>query len=487
MNLPDDFAASMRGLMGNDEYMLLEKALDGEPVVSVRLNETKSAAVSVLPVSGGAQRVAWSRAGYYLKSRPRFTFDPLMHAGIYYVEEPSSMFVEQAFMQAAAATPVRRVLDLCAAPGGKSTLLRSLMPEGTLLVANEPIARRAAVLAENMQKWGNPDVAVTCNFPEAFGRMENYFDIIAADVPCSGEGMFRKDMQAREEWSVKAVESCAERQRQIINDVWPSLRPGGFLIYSTCTFNRSEDEDNVQWIARTLGAQIVPVSTEQEWGVTGNTVDGSDDVCHFFPHRARGEGFFLTLLRKNGECGETNVQQPAGRVGAGDFAGGVQFADRLLHSGDFAFCKIGAAVYARRRTLCNDMALLDKNFDVVFAGIPVAEEKEAKRAAKNSGHKAGKGAATAEYVPLQGLALSTELNRGAFEEENVDYADAVRYLRGETLTPSRQYARGCVLVTYRGVPLGFANNVGTRLNNLYPQAWRIKSTYVPAEPPELEF
>lgn len=486
MNIPEYFSVQMRKAIGNDEYMRLESALDGEPEVSVRINEAKCSSRPGLLDLAGAERVPWSQAGYYLKSRPKFTFDPLLHAGMYYVEEPSSMFVEQAFTTAKSMLPLHRVLDLCAAPGGKSTLLRGLMEKGDLLVSNEPVAKRTAILSENMTKWGDPDVAVTCNYPEAFAGLEGYFDLILADVPCSGEGMFRKDMQAREEWSAKAVENCALRQREIIGSVWNALRGGGFLIYSTCTFNRNEDEDNVQWIAETLGAEIVQVKTQDSWNISGDMAGGNADVYHFFPHRTRGEGFFLALLRKKAEeCHAADNLKKIVCRNKPEVNG--DFAHFLRNSEDFGFYAEDSTIYARRNELCGDYALLQRHLNVVTAGIPVATEKQGKRNFGKDGRNKKKNTGNyADFTPAQGLAMSTELDCKAFEQVETDYANAIKYLRGETLTPERQYQRGYVLVTYRGVPLGFANNVGTRLNNAYPQAWRIRSTYAPDSPPVLD-
>lgn len=228
------------------------------------------------------------------------------------------MFVEQAYKQITTDFTPHRLLDLCAAPGGKSTLWRSMMCDGDLLVANEPIRQRAQILAENLTKWGHPDVVCTSAYPEEFAPLGSFFDVIAADVPCSGEGMFRKDAVAIDEWSPQAVDSCAARQWQIIESVWPALRQGGYLVYSTCTYNRQEDEDNVVRICNELGAELVPIATQPEWGIAGDTTGRNLPVYHFFPHKAKGEGLFLALLRKTSEApvakekkGKSNVATTA--------------------------------------------------------------------------------------------------------------------------------------------------------------------------------
>lgn len=252
MELPSSFTDYTRTLLSAGEYEKLAAALGGEQPVSIRLNEDKLPESSFRLFRSSFKQVPWSATGYYLDKRLTFTFDPLFHAGCYYVQEASSMFVEQALRQYAAERPVV-MLDLCAAPGGKSTHARSMLPAGSLLVANEVIRNRSQILAENLTKWGHPDVVVTNNDPADFSPLTDFFDVILADVPCSGEGMFRKDPVAVSEWSPENVEICWQRQRRIISDIWPCLKPGGILIYSTCTYNTKEDEENVRWLRDEFG------------------------------------------------------------------------------------------------------------------------------------------------------------------------------------------------------------------------------------------
>lgn len=289
IGLCKEFIERTEELFGKERYGIFREALNVAPSVSVRYNAAKCGDVDIV------NPVPWAANAGYLDVRPIFTGDPLFHAGCYYVQEASSMFLQQAVKQYVDA-PVR-ALDLCAAPGGKTTHLLSMLPEGSLLVANEPMPLRAQVLAENVIKWGNPAVVVTRNEPADFASFRNFFDLIVVDAPCSGEGMFRKDEYAVQQWSVGNVKQCAERQRKILSDVWEALRPGGLLVYSTCTFNREEDEDCVAWIATELGADVLPIATEAEWGVTGNLTGGSEPVYRFIPGYTKGEGFFLSLLR----------------------------------------------------------------------------------------------------------------------------------------------------------------------------------------------
>ena len=285
--------------MGEERFSRFLAAMDEEPPVSIRLNPQKCHATE-RPSDRTATQVPWCPLGYYLAQRPNFTFDPLMHAGCYYVQEAASMFVHHVVQQTVSPNPLT-VLDLCAAPGGKSTALRSVLPADCLLVSNEPVRQRAQVLSENIQKWGYVGCLVTNNYARDFRRAGFVFDFILADVPCSGEGMFRKDPASIGEWSQQNVERCQRLQREILEDIWPCLRPDGILIYSTCTYNTREDEENVQWMEQTFGAEVLPVPTEPGWGITGSLLQGYDaPVCRFIPGLTRSEGLFVAVIRKPG-------------------------------------------------------------------------------------------------------------------------------------------------------------------------------------------
>jgi len=272
---------------------LCEALVSTPPQISVRLNPHKWT-YGLLPYTP----VPWCADAYYITGdRPPFTFDPLLHAGAYYVQEASSMYVSQIVRSHCRQVGIDKqavnVLDLCAAPGGKSTLLASLLPEGSVLLSNEPMPQRAQILSENMQKWTRMShdrypvqSIVSNNYPDDFAAFSSAFNLVVADVPCSGEGMFRKDAQAVSEWSVENVLMCARRQREILSSVWHTLCDGGLLVYSTCTFNRFEDEDNARWICDTLGGTLL-------------------EERHFIPGRDPGEGFYVAAVRKNGTGSHT--------------------------------------------------------------------------------------------------------------------------------------------------------------------------------------
>ena len=297
MNLPIDFEQYTRQLLGDSLYSRLKAGLDAETTpTSIRLNPFKAQGKDATSALYDVV-VPWCKeTGRYLQSRPNFTFDPLLHAGAYYVQEAGSMFVDNV-VRNLIHQPIT-MLDLCAAPGGKSTALRAALPEGSLLFSNEPMRTRAQILSENLQKFGHEDVVVTNNYPRDYRKSCLMFDAILADVPCSGEGMFRKDDGAREEWSLQNVENCWQLQREIVSDIWHCLRPGGLLIYSTCTFNAHEDEENVEWIASELGADFVEIPIEPEWKITPAVV-GKAPVYRFMPGISRSEGLFLAVLRKH--------------------------------------------------------------------------------------------------------------------------------------------------------------------------------------------
>ena len=293
--LPEEFIQETRQVMGEARFNRYMEAFNEEAPTSIRLNPRYHTGARP------QHAVPWCEEGFYLEGRPPFTFDPLFHAGCYYVQEAASMFVCHVLRQFVL-EPVA-MLDLCAAPGGKSTAARSILPEGSLLVSNEPITSRAQILLENITKWGWPDCIVTNNYPRDYRKAKAMFDVILCDVPCSGEGMFRKDPATIGEWSLQNLEKCWRLQREIVADAWECLKPGGLLIYSTCTFNTKENEENVRWIMDTYEAEVLEIPTQPEWGITGSLLpDFNAPVYRFIPGITKSEGLFLCALRKKGEC-----------------------------------------------------------------------------------------------------------------------------------------------------------------------------------------
>lgn len=414
--LPEDFMQLALTAMGDERFARFRDALDEEPPVSIRLNPLKTK--SMRPVDGAV--VPWCNEAFYLPSRPNFTFDPLLHAGCYYVQEAASMFIDLIVRQHIP-HPVT-MLDLCAAPGGKSTALLAALPEGSRLVSNEPVRQRFQVLSENLAKWGHEGSIAVNRYPADFRRDGFLFDAILCDVPCSGEGMFRKDPNAIGEWSLENVERCWRLQREIVGDAWQCLVPGGLLIYSTCTFNTLENEENIRWMQRELGAEVLPVETKEEWGITGSLLPGfTAPVYRFIPGLTRSEGLFMCVMRKPSDF----VQRPC-----------------------------------TKRT------------------SPVYETYNAD--VRNSkGNKKGIAKAPKDEVPQPGEALLADGPEARWPKVDVDYATAVAYLRRQSIVLPPDVPRGFVVVSFQGHALGFAKNIGQRANNLYPKEWAIRSTYVP--------
>lgn len=460
MNLPAPFEASMRQLLG-DDYVAFREALLGEAAVSIRLNRSKCTATPEY------EPVPWASDGYYLSERPQFTFDPLLHAGCYYVQEASSMFVEQAIRQHLG--HARVALDLCAAPGGKSTLLRSLLPDDCVLVSNEVMRPRAQVLAENITKWGHPRCIVSSNYPADFTPLGELFDLILVDAPCSGEGMFRKDEVAVAEWSPENVEVCWKRQRDILTDIWPTLQPSGLLIYSTCTFNTQEDEENVRWMMDELGAELLSIDTDESWDITPSLIPDVPHAYRFLPGRTRGEGFFLAALRKPGTAQtKLSLAEPKsskkGKNKQPIIATPTE-CKQWLADNAYTYKVADADVVAIPTDMTALCATLSERLYLIKAGITVAELK-------------GR-----DVIPSHELAMSMVLNDAAFARCELSYADTLRYLHREAISLPEGTPRGFVLVTYRSRPLGFVKNLGNRANNLYPNEWRIRSGYFPEEEP----
>ena len=432
------------------EYPLLENALQEESPVCIRINPFKQA-----KSMAGYEKVGWCETGYYLPERPVFTFDPLFHAGCYYVQEASSMFLEQIVKQYISAPVI--CLDLCAAPGGKSTHLQSLLPPTSLLVSNEVIHSRASVLKENMMKWGSPYTVVTHNDPKEIGQLTHLFDVIVADLPCSGEGMFRKDPDSRNEWSVANVRLCAGRQRRIMHDVWNSLKPGGLLVYCTCTFNREENEENIRHCIEHLGAEVLPVSVENSWNISP-AIHETFPAYRFYPHKTKGEGFFLALLRKPAGEQHTIRNKTVNKQLTTPVPGRCN--DWLMEPDNFRFevkHNVIQAIPVLHQTICR---LLSTHLRVLYAGISMGEIK---------GN---------DILPSPALALSTCFRSEAFPSAELTWEESICYLQKKALVLSQHNPNGFVVAKYRNMPLGFMKNIGARANNLYPHEWRIRSQAV---------
>ncbi len=443
--LPREFVDSMRQQLDVDANLLC-KALETEPITSIRLNDK----LEEVSFPCDFEEVPWHIDGYYLSERPAFTLDPLFHAGCYYVQEASSMFLQQALDQYV--EPESVVLDLCAAPGGKSTIISQHLGSEGLLISNEVVRQRLFILSENLQKWGNGNAVVTHNSAEDFGtKCTNLFDCILVDAPCSGEGMFRKDPDAIAEWSLRNVHQCAERQRKILMDVWDALKPGGVLIYSTCTFNNEEDEENAKWIAECLGAEILPLEHDESWGIEEGEVG-----YHFYPHKVKGEGFYIAVFRKNLEpFAPFKPKAPKNPTQCNATYEAVM-RTWLQHPDDWVIKQSDRFMTAYSAKYRDIIEYLNDKFTCVLLGFGIGEER-------------GNGVA-----PQHSLAMLKDIRKEAFRTVELTREQALDYLRTEAIQLT-DVPFGIILLTYEGVCLGFGKNVGNRLNNLYPKEWRIRN------------
>ena len=460
MQFPPNFLSSVKTLLKEEASVFLS-ALEEESPTSIRLNPLKSKRNPLL-FSLETEAVKWSDFGYYLAERPSFTFDPLFHAGYYYVQEAASMFVE--YVAKELIKQPARCLDLCAAPGGKTVSLLSALPEGSLIVSNEIIRQRANVLAETITKFGSPNVVVTNNAPKDFAVFSQFFDVILVDAPCSGEGMFRKDEVAVQEWSSSNVSMCATRQKEILRDVWAALKPGGLLIYSTCTYNTAENEENARWIACELGAEFVSVEIKREWGIS-STFDNETVGYRFFPHKTKGEGLFVTALRKlSSEEGRKQKKNTT----VSFLKDASIYHSFLKNPENFDFFEQNNRVTALPKGHSETFLLLCQRLKCISMGIDLGERK---------GN---------DFIPSHALAMSAECSREFFSKYEISYPQAIAYLRREAIVLENA-PKGFLLLTFKNEPLGFVKNIGTRANNLYPPEWRIRSGYLPETIPEIFF
>lgn len=482
MMLPEKFVERVLRDLGPEEGRTLCEALESEAPTSVRLHPAKCPVMGpakslserlsegpsgsaeafaggfpeTLPNLTPARRVPWCREGWYLAGRPSFTFDPDFHAGAYYVQEASSQFVGR--LLSGCNLEGARLLDLCAAPGGKTTLYASLVGPQGLVVANEIDRRRAAVLADNVRKWGTGNVVVTCCEAAALGDFEAWFDVVAVDAPCSGEGMFRKDPAARGEWSEANVRLCAARQDGILREAWRALKPGGTLVYSTCTFNRDEDEGSLERMLAWTGeevAETAPVGVEESWGVVCGRV-GAFRTFRFYPHRACGEGFFAAVACKSAESGD-RVRTPKARrtvLAPVDRKSASELARWLQHPEEMRFGVAGDTCYAWSAAQAEAVQTLSGALPVIYSGVALGT--------------IFKGV----LKPDPALAFFTGLDRGALPVAELADEEAVRYLRRQEIAAAG-LAEGMNLVCVRGRGLGFAKRIGNRVNNLYPNSLRI--------------
>ena len=445
LNIPYIFLQRTKNILGNELDSFVD-ALNQEPVTSLRKNPNK------FSTNGSNNKVAWCNTGFYLPQRTVFTLDPDFHAGVYYVQEASSMFLEQIIKQYFSDKNKVIALDLCAAPGGKSTHLLSLLPENSLLVANEIIRSRAKILYENVVKWGKSNVAVTNNDPKDFSLLTDFFDIIVVDAPCSGEGMFRKDSNAANEWSENNVKLCSERQRRILADAWSALKPDGLLVYCTCTYNIEENEENIKWLIEHFSATSLPVKTQSEWGISENLIPDIFSY-RFYPHKVKGEGFCISVVQKNSNAAQ--VYKKHEYKNQKSAPKNMNFVKTyLLDAEKYHFFEHHNTINAIQNEIANEINIISNRFNCLHAGTTLGTVK---------GN---------DFVPAHALALSINLNKQIFPQVELDKNYALKFLHKDNFCyPTTNI--GYNLVCHNNNALGWIKNIGSRVNNLYPQEWRI--------------
>jgi len=440
---------SLEGIKGFDKEAFEKVHASAEQITSIRINPAKKfeLQISKFEFSG----IPWTRYGYYLTERPSFTFDPLFHAGCYYVQEASSMFLEQALKQTVDLSQPLKILDLSAAPGGKSTHIQSLISEDSLLVSNEVIRSRGNILKDNIIKWGCENVIVTNNDPKDISRLENYFDVIVVDAPCSGSGLFRRDPEAINEWSENNVALCSQREQRILADVMPALKKEGILIYSTCSYSKSEDEDIIDWISSELRIQTLKLKIENGWGITEIETGLGTIGYRFWPDKTKGEGFFIACFKKTEgeEEVEVKVKNKAEMITKKE----EEVMRKWVKVKGHQLIKKENTVYAWPGSLMNDMNFILSGLKVVYAGVRVGELMRDK------------------LIPDHALAMSG-LVADSTAGINLNYEQAIRYLQRKDLKIDTEQ-KGWQLVNFEGHPTGWINVLPNRINNYYPKELRI--------------
>jgi len=454
--LPDEFIKQLETVLDGQGIRDFRESLENPTPTSIRYNIHKPASVP-----SGLALVPWCSSACYLPERPSFTLDPSFHAGAYYVQEASSTFLKH-ILDILQLSTSSIVLDLCAAPGGKSTLLSSYLGDSGLVVANEVIKSRAQVLRENVIKWGLANTVVTQNDPSHFSDFEGFFDMVLVDAPCSGEGMFRKDPAAISEWSPENVLLCAARQQRIIDHVGGLPKGGGYLIYATCTYNRTENEENIAFLSREFAYEPVRIPVQEEWGIQESAITVEEETYYgyrFFPHKVTGEGFFISVLRRSGSLDQTVGLAKEFRHSHLKRVSPKAIPDELSSQLDkektLRFYQLGESYFALPEGMQPVFEKLADALNIRYFGVELGKVVHG------------------EWLPSHEWALSV-LEKKNIPRLELSRDESLRYLRKETIMAG-EAPKGWLLVTYLDLPLGWVKNLGNRVNNYYPKAWRIRS------------
>jgi 16S rRNA C967 or C1407 C5-methylase (RsmB/RsmF family)/NOL1/NOP2/fmu family ribosome biogenesis protein len=442
--LPKEFVESILSLFPEEAGYFFE-ALSNNAITSIRLNAHKKSTAfeNEIPIE-------WCANGRYLAERPSFISDPLLHAGAYYVQESSSMFLD-ACIKCLPLPENAIALDLCAAPGGKSTLILDALPKDSMLVSNEIIKSRVNVLQENLTRWGSPNCVVTNNDPKIFQKAGAIFDLIVVDAPCSGEGLWRRDANAINEWSMPNVLLCEARQERILQDILPCLKPGGFLIYSTCTFNEIENEKQVEKLVLDQTVKPYPINIPADWPCKSN----DHFQFRFLPHLVKGEGLFMAVLQKPYVQDDSNKHQKRA---------GLNFVSKKL-------------LPELHTWLANPLTFdyfMENDFAYAFpkSVLAVYEIIRSSLYVKHAGICMGKFDKNGKLIPEHSLAMSTALAK-QIPKFGLNRDEAISYLQKGNIHPPNNGLNGWCLAHYYGLALGWLKVLPNRVNNYFPPEYRI--------------
>ncbi|MBS1647844.1 MAG: RNA methyltransferase [Bacteroidetes bacterium] len=453
MQIPDSLAQSLHQ-QGQVDSLALQAAQAQPAPTSIRLNPAKAFCSFTL-----GEKVPWASAAYYLPKRPIFTADLLFHAGCYYVQEASSMFVEQALLQTLDVSKELTVLDACASPGGKSTLLASLLGANSLLLSNEAIATRVAPLVHNMAKWGSANSIVTHNDPKDFARLPSFFDAILVDAPCSGSGLFRKQADAAAHWSEENVHHCSLRQQRIVADLLPSLKENGILIYSTCSYSIEENENICDYLCESFALESLALQVPTSWGIVATHSKKYQAIGYrFFPHLLQGEGFFLACFRKKTTENFSEPKKQTSLFSKPSLLESTAAAQQFAQATAFHFSLFRNEIVGFSKEQTHNVQKIEACLKVKKMPLQVGVVK---------GN---------DFIPHPHLAYQQGLAPSTARVE-ADTQTAMKYVRKQPLTMHTE-AKGFALLTFENQALGWIKNIGNRVNNYYPTEWRVlKETF----------
>ena len=477
MQLPDQFIKSLQNAPAFNQVNFIAAHQQPLPITSIRLNTNKIVLDNnCFKINGNSinlnciqqiqnknnnqlneattSPVPWCTNGIYLSERPSFTIDPLLHAGAYYVQEASSMFLWQALLQCIDIEKPLTVLDACAAPGGKSTLIQSVLHQQSVLVSNEVIKTRVPILVENITKCGAENVIVTNNDPKDFKKLPNFFDVIVIDAPCSGSGLFKKDANAIHEWSEQNVQLCSQRQQRIIADLLPALKKDGILIYSTCSYSVAENEDIADWIMAQNNVESVQLNIDADWGIVESISTQHHAYGYrFYPDKVKGEGFFIAAFKIISTTNETAAVSIKNKFEQATKNELMVIQNHIQNSSQYVFIKQHEEIIAIPNALINSLSIIQANLYIKKAGITIGQ------------------IIRTDLLPHHQLAIST-LPLKNIEYIEVDVPTALQYLRKQPIVIDTDY-KGWALITHQYLPLGWIKVLPNRVNNYYPKEWRI--------------